>query len=399
MALPLAYFGLAGLGALALKSSHDKSQIVDNIVSPKNFALDGAIASKGAIVLKSDKLDFGSFQLGGVAAPVIPSIGLDAGAVLGTVGSVIGTGATLLTIIGGGSLAAGASAASAGIASAGPYVAIVGVIVGTIVMASIIGFQEIESLSKGRKWFVAHLDEIAAASAKGVRPAILNLSEEQTTEVANMFGYCVARGYNRASIQFVLQGLVAQARANVFGATYVTQRDIEYQTGHGADRALCLPESPYIVSPFLAVKDIPQEIRDTDPSLEYRLFGKSFSAMVARNSNVWNARFEAEADFIGRSVRCTYMAIKGMVTPSTGGLTISTSVQEDVARYVGAGCIGIHEEAILFWPNGPDYPSPVYGAYSSIQDTSKNLVKDVYGKTGLSWYYVESLNLKTAVIR
>lgn len=266
------------------------------------------------------------------------------------------------------------------------------------VTAAIIPFAvlaiEIDELSRGRNWYKEQLRMMAASARNKLEIALVAspLTATQRKDFAQLFGYELARGYNRAGLAFTstLQG---QGFVALF-----------------ADRGWVIEEPEFVESKMMRHPGLPRVLAANEGyggSLEYHILDArtDYEVAAALGAN-WGHKTSGIADFVGRAMGCTQWQHK--MRNVGGSLKIHFYDPLPAPMIVGIGAIGLTQPvAINTTPfctrimTGNDaFLGGNAGQWgSSLVNADKGYIEDGTGRTALRWHYRDSENQLRAVVK
>ncbi len=360
-----------------------------------------------------------SFQLGGPAATQPKQEALDASKVIATTLGIVTTTLGIVAAVGGGSLSAGLATIAGGVA-AGAWIAVAIVaVVGFIVITSIMGYDEVNGLSMGRKQYMAN----ALALTNGIRNAImvaehtpsapsngaLAPSDDDLQKYAACYAFACVRGFNRSQIAWCL---------NHSDAIDTVNTSNDYIINHWADRARCIPESGYISNLQGPDKVVAQLFGTYDAqdanTIETHLFGSKSSYAQACTElaakGMWHpptspGNEEHSADFLGRALSCTHVANAGWWLQG-GNKSVPTNATGAALIFLACGMIGVKEgipgQAEVYRGVTQPQRDEAYNyltARVAAWNSQSGTLSDLDGNSGLSWYFNETAEIGRTVVR
>ncbi len=288
------------------------------------------------------------------------------------------------------------------------------VAVSAVALFIFFAYVEVDRLSKGRKWYAEQLRSMARAAIASLQTALnaSPLSEQQRKDFCNLFGYYLARGFNRANVNrcSMLTGNLLDVVGNL---------PYELRIGYWADRAMCIPEAGYVQSMNLRNAGL-RALAPLEDSIEYTILdGNTCDETEGRLRGVWHVQLEGVADFVGRAIACTSILNQqnaprpdNMVTMGCIGLQEPTGVaiaELQVSQDSGHGWLDVKGKQyvdasgdVIEWTRegyGAVMASSTMPDGSLIYDGNRRCVNDGTRRTMLSWFYEESKNMQHAVVR
>lgn len=403
--------GIAGLAGFVLVK-----KISPTTPSPGDTTPSAGTSHGAPIVSQLTKT--ANFSLGAKKAEPLAAQPLDGAKVLSTAIGIATTAVGVVAAVGGGSFTAGLGSI-AGAVGAGAAIALAVVaIAGFVVIVSMFGASEIDGLSRGRRQYMSDI----LILTDSIRNAILNAerqpsspsnggatpSDELLGKYASCYAFAAVRGFNRAHIAWCLHNSDAIDQVNTTN---------EFIISHWADRSRCIEEEGYIsnltgANAFIA-KTMGTYDSTDERTIETHLFGtgsyvQACSDLIA--ANMWHpstspGNEEHSADFLGRALGCTHVANSNWATQGRGGgtITVVLNAEENAGRYLADGMIGIKEgvpgQGRIF-SNVPVLGDAlVLATRTAAIDRGQGFIRDLDGNSGLKWFYNETANTGTTVVR
>lgn len=405
---PISILALSGAAGFFLLKNTGSNPTQD--ARAPGLALHDALAN--GIEVNSLVVADGTLQLGGTAPVVVQPQPINAGAVLGTAAGIVTTTLGIITAVGGGSLTAGVSAIAGGVAAGAAVAAAVVAIIGFVVLSSFLVFNEVDALSKGRKFYLGNLYTLATAIENAVQPLLKGVSANDASDIAKCFAYAAVRGFNRSQIAFTLNT----------NRSDLNPVDNNLHLDYWADRARCLHEIGYIQAPVRIGPQGPSMDlfwnTAIDATVEGHIFGDNttYAQTTQRLAalNLWHPATTAGneedcADFIGRAmgamniVQHNYGSGNGFLNFS-GDMQLLSDPNGKAGTLVQYGVVGLKRGLPEEYAPGVRGQSTACQMLSLTQvplvrNTSTGTVSDFDGKSGLHWFYIESTNTAKTVIR
>lgn len=279
----------------------------------------------------------------------------------------------------------------------GVSVNVVQIVVQAVAFMAILGLMfgtEVERLSRGRPWYRNMLKTMAETAALALKTQLSKanaLTEQQLKDFTNLFGYYVAKGYNRANLAWcdTLTGNLLDSFSHDLPQSL--------RIGYWADRACCLPEKSYVKSVTMNIPGFPRQMSADEGSLEYLVLDAATEEQVqARLPGVWSDLFFGVADFVGRAIACTWQQ------PNPGSFASSPDL------FYTYGCIGrtSPDPVPVPAPDGTSYGDDgatkgyYHGNVAALKfvNFKEKSIRDASGLTNLRWMYGKSYNLQHAVV-
>ena len=414
MALPLVPIVVAtGVGYLTLREQKKADE--------KKVAPEGAPAAIGThgnrLAIHSLPTQDGSFVLGGKPSAIQVATPVDAGKVLAGIGSGLAVGVTVVTVIGGGSLATGLGTISAALASfvpIGTIVVFIIFIVAAIVAIIFFGVSSIDEdnrqLQYGRagylddlkKLFVSVNDAMHASLENGLDGKKLSAADQKHIDkYIRCFSFAVVRGYNRAMMAWVtseIWGTYMDGRYAGQSLKQATHTAVEHYAARGA----CQWEEGWITDLDASTKGIQIYLGQWEEvpggTVESNFFTEgSYAQCVAelRAAKFWKTSVEKEnqedsADFLGRAMAVKKAEPRLNIFNPFEGAKIAV-LRGMIGRKAGIPNEDIAVNSTVGWVKSG-------AAYVSI-DMNSGTVSDVDGNSGLKWYFDETQSTGTVVVR
>lgn len=336
---------------------------------------------------------------------------------LGVVGSVVGV---VKGIVGGATAVAGAAGGTAA-ASGGTTAAAVGASLGPIALFVVAAAAVVAGVTLGIMNIVkdvnsqalgafGYLQQQLVALAHGTSAKLqlqyqaAGMSNLKARSLANLVGFAVAVGYNRAALAYVVQG-AAREQAGPIPIGSIDPQNDRHLMFYIA-RAMCLPDAPGFI--YKSANPVPPKPpgfqgawpppsplldgRKWDLTLEEYVFAGSTRAQaIADAGDAWTPEIERACDFMGRAMRCAFHLHNEYGIE--GGVLVGPTSQK-VRGFARLGMIGMPPPSSKPGAHPPGAETPVFEEFSI---KGGQCVHQLNGQGELGWFFNESYSGATGV--